>query len=64
MPVLGRLALMVRLPSLFSPNLREVVKGIPGWVGHTVLALDLCLWGLGGYLKGRADANARAKVLD
>jgi len=37
---------------------------IHGWVRYLVLALNLRLWGLGGYLKGRADANATAEILD
>jgi hypothetical protein len=45
-------------------SLLNALKGIPGWVWCAVFALNLCLWGLGGFLEGRAEANVRAERLD
>jgi hypothetical protein len=45
-------------------SLRDALAGIPGWVWCAVFALGLCLSGLGGFLKGRAEANVRAERLD
>jgi hypothetical protein len=45
-------------------SLRDALTGIPGWVWCAVFALNLCLCGLGRFLKRRAEADVRAERLD
>jgi hypothetical protein len=45
-------------------SLYNALEGIPGWARCAIFALNLCLWGLIGYRRGRADRNIRAERLD
>jgi len=50
-------------PFFGQTSLYNALEGIPVWARCAIFALNLYLWGLIGYRRGRADGNIRAERL-
>jgi hypothetical protein len=49
-------------PFFGQASLYNALEGIPGWARCAIFTLDLCLWGLIGFLRGRSAECQSAKT--